>query len=109
MRAFDQQGDVQQEVTVSAGVHSVCAECTMEFLDFSASRGNDLRSIVSPGQRWCLCVSRWGCMFCPYWCWKLQMCSTHRHCKQASAWWVAVAESILLSEAQNEHCCLTYQ
>eukprot|EP00891_Asterochloris_glomerata_P007985 jgi/Astpho2/7985/Aster-06575 len=33
-------------------------ECTKEFLEFSASRGNDLRSIVSPGQRWCLCVSR---------------------------------------------------
>lgn len=41
------------------GVHAVCAEVTQEFLDFSASRGNDLSSVVKAGQRWCLCVSRW--------------------------------------------------
>lgn len=40
------------------GVHSVCAEVTQEFLDFSASKGNDLSSVVSAGERWCLCVSR---------------------------------------------------
>jgi len=41
------------------GVHAVCAQVTQEFLDFSASRGNDLSSVVKAGQRWCLCVSRW--------------------------------------------------
>ncbi|KAL3146918.1 hypothetical protein ABBQ38_014889 [Trebouxia sp. C0009 RCD-2024] len=41
------------------GVHSVCSEMTTEFLEFSASRGNDLRGVVSAGERWCLCVSRW--------------------------------------------------
>ena len=40
------------------GVHSVCSEMTTEFLEFSASRGNDLRGVVSAGERWCLCVSR---------------------------------------------------
>jgi len=49
------------------GLHTVCAVMTSEFLEFSASRGNDL---VNPcpemgfegleqGDRWCLCVSRW--------------------------------------------------
>ena len=33
---------------------------TEEFLDFSASRGNDLRSAgLVDGCKWCLCVSRW--------------------------------------------------
>ena len=31
-----------------------------EFLDFSASRGNNLRSIgLEPGCKWCLCTARW--------------------------------------------------
>lgn len=49
------------------GVHAVCAEMTAEFLEFSAQQGNDLstpqpsigfRGLV-PGDRWCLCASRW--------------------------------------------------
>lgn len=33
---------------------------TREFLDFSASRGNNLRSIgLEPGCKWCLCTTRW--------------------------------------------------
>lgn len=49
------------------GVHVVCAVLTEEFLAFSASRGNDLsrpRPVhgfrgLRPGERWCLCASRW--------------------------------------------------
>jgi uncharacterized protein len=49
------------------GSHTVCAEVTAEFLAFSRSRGNDLSTPVpaydfpglNPGDRWCLCVSRW--------------------------------------------------
>ncbi len=49
------------------GSHTVCAEVTAEFLDFSKSRGNDLSTPMpaygfdglKPGDRWCLCVSRW--------------------------------------------------
>ncbi|HKJ87463.1 MAG TPA: DUF2237 domain-containing protein [Gammaproteobacteria bacterium] len=49
------------------GNHSVCAEVTEEFLEFSAARGNDLtRSVpefgfpgLEPGDRWCLCAARW--------------------------------------------------
>lgn len=49
------------------GVHTVCAEMTAEFLAFTRSRGNDLSTPVPewgfpglvPGDRWCLCASRW--------------------------------------------------
>lgn len=49
------------------GVHVVCAEVTEEFLEYSARQGNDLTTPnpemdfpgLEPGDRWCLCVSRW--------------------------------------------------
>jgi hypothetical protein len=49
------------------GSHVVCAEVTVEFLEFTKSRGNDLSTPVpdfnfpglKPGDRWCLCASRW--------------------------------------------------
>ena len=49
------------------GVHVVCAEMTAEFLEFSRRQGNDLSTPnedldfpgLVPGDRWCLCVSRW--------------------------------------------------
>ena len=50
-----------------AGSHSVCATMTAEFLVFSALAGNDLSTPrpewgfpgLSPGDRWCVCASRW--------------------------------------------------
>jgi hypothetical protein len=49
------------------GKHVVCAKVTKDFLEFTRSRGNDLMSPaphhgfpgLKPGDRWCLCVSRW--------------------------------------------------
>ncbi|MDC8830303.1 DUF2237 family protein [Alteromonas gilva] len=49
------------------GNHSVCAVLTDEFLQFSASRGNDLSTPrpefsfpgLKAGDKWCLCASRW--------------------------------------------------
>jgi hypothetical protein len=49
------------------GLHLVCAEMTEDFLAFSRDRGNDLSTPVpengfpglQPGDRWCLCVTRW--------------------------------------------------
>ena len=43
------------------GNHSVAAEVTEEFLDFTARQGNDLRGIggMKAGCKWCLCASRW--------------------------------------------------
>ncbi|EPQ30560.1 uncharacterized protein PFL1_02085 [Pseudozyma flocculosa PF-1] len=42
-----------------SGAHTVGAVVSSSFLDFSASRGNDLRPILKDGCSWCLCVSRW--------------------------------------------------
>ena len=49
------------------GLHTVCVVLTAEFLTFSRSRGNDLSTPMpqygfpglNPGDRWCLCASRW--------------------------------------------------
>ena len=49
------------------GLHTVCIEATAEFLAFSREQGNDLSTPVPqyefpglrPGDRWCLCVTRW--------------------------------------------------
>ena len=41
------------------GTHTVCAIIDKNFLNFSKSQGNDLTSVVKPGQKWCLCEKRW--------------------------------------------------
>ena len=49
------------------GQHTVCSRVTAEFLAFSASRGNDLRTPfpaygfpgLKDGDQWCLCAGRW--------------------------------------------------
>ena len=49
------------------GAHTVCAEMTADFLEFSRNAGNDLLTPLpqydfpglKPGDRWCLCVTRW--------------------------------------------------
>ena len=50
------------------GAHTVCALMTAEFLEFSKEAGNDLSTPrpeygfagLKPGDRWCLCASRWA-------------------------------------------------
>ncbi|TVR49449.1 MAG: DUF2237 family protein [Puniceicoccaceae bacterium] len=49
------------------GSHTVCAEVTETFLEFSRKAGNDLSTPVPaygfpglrPGDRWCVCAERW--------------------------------------------------
>ena len=49
------------------GSHTVCAFVTEEFLEFSESRGNDLKTPrpdlnfqgLKEGDSWCLCANRW--------------------------------------------------
>ena len=49
------------------GTHTVCAQVTQEFLEYSRSRGNDLMTPrpewdfpgLNDGDFWCLCASRW--------------------------------------------------
>ena len=50
-----------------SGRHVVCAKVTQEFLEFQLRMGNDLISPMpqyrfaglKPGDRWCVCASRW--------------------------------------------------
>jgi len=50
------------------GQHTVCAQVTAAFLEFSSAQGNDLTTPrpewdfpgLRPGDCWCLCVSRWA-------------------------------------------------
>mgnify|MGYP001163527835 CR=1 FL=1 len=42
------------------GTHTVCATMDKEFLDFTKSKGNNLYSVVKPGDNWCLCEYRWN-------------------------------------------------
>jgi len=49
------------------GSHTVCIKASVEFLEFSRFRGNDLSTPVpafdfpgvKPGNSWCLCAARW--------------------------------------------------
>ena len=49
------------------GEHTICIVATEEFLKFSKTVGNDLSTPlpeylfdgVKPGDKWCLCASRW--------------------------------------------------
>ena len=49
------------------GTHTVCCVVTDDFLDYTAARGNDLRTSrpeygfvgLKAGDGWCLCASRW--------------------------------------------------
>ena len=53
---------------MDAGSHVVCAIMTEEFLNYSAQQGNDLTTAnpefgfpgLRPGDKWCLCASRWA-------------------------------------------------
>lgn len=50
-----------------AGSHTVCIEVSVEFLEYSRFKGNDLSTAVPEsgfpglraGDRWCLCAARW--------------------------------------------------
>ena len=53
--------------TQDRGTHVVCARVTAEFLTYTKAQGNDLSTAVpgssfpglNPGDKWCLCASRW--------------------------------------------------
>jgi hypothetical protein len=52
---------------MDVGVHVICAQVTEQFLTYTKTQGNDLSTPVpnynfpglKPGDRWCLCASRW--------------------------------------------------
>lgn len=49
------------------GTHVACAVVTEDFLAYTKSKGNDLSTPIphwnfpglQPGDKWCLCISRW--------------------------------------------------
>ena len=53
--------------TTDLGQHTICAQMTAEFLNFSQKVGNDLITPLpevdfpglEPGDFWCICVTRW--------------------------------------------------
>ena len=71
---------------LDVGSHTVCTYMTEEFLTFSKKQGNDLTTPkpefgfegLNPGDKWCLCATRWleaeneGCA--P----KVSLASTHK-------------------------------
>ena len=66
LTGFNRSGSCQS-LDRDYGVHGVCSEVTAEFLNFTRDSGNDLSSPnelygfpgLKPGDRWCLCASRW--------------------------------------------------
>jgi len=52
---------------MDTGTHTVCAVMTSEFLEYTKAQGNDLSTPnprfqfpgLKPGDKWCLCVTRW--------------------------------------------------
>jgi hypothetical protein len=50
-----------------SGTHTVCAVMTAEFLTYTKAKGNDLVTPMplyqfpglKPGDKWCLCATRW--------------------------------------------------
>jgi uncharacterized protein len=52
---------------MDTGTQVICAQVTAEFLTFTRSLGNDLMTPapehrfpgLKPGDRWCLCATRW--------------------------------------------------
>jgi hypothetical protein len=63
---FTREGDCKTGPE-DVGVHGICATVTEAFLEFTKARGNDLSTPapelgfpgLKPGDRWCLCASRW--------------------------------------------------
>ncbi|MBC7780764.1 MAG: DUF2237 domain-containing protein [Proteobacteria bacterium] len=68
------------------GSHTVCCEVTQEFLAYSKRQGNDLSTPMPaygfaglhPGDRWCVCVSRWKEAFDAGVAPKVVLAATHR-------------------------------
>lgn len=66
MTGFTREGSCKV-TSEDIGIHGVCVQVTQEFLDFSKKMGNDLSTPMplanfpglQPGDRWCLCASRW--------------------------------------------------
>ncbi len=78
------------------GAHLVCARMTAGFLAYSKASGNDLSTPrpeqgfagLQPGDRWCLCVTRWKEAFDAGRAPEVVLESTHAQALE----WVSLAE-----------------
>ena len=41
------------------GNHLICAKTDKQFLDYTARKGNNLYSVIKPGDKWCICQDRY--------------------------------------------------
>lgn len=41
------------------GSHLICTKMNNSFLNYTASKGNNLSSVVKPGDQWCICQDRY--------------------------------------------------
>ncbi|WP_405208070.1 DUF2237 family protein [Aquimarina sp. LLG6339-5] len=54
-------------IAEDTGTHVICAVVTLDFLEYTKQQGNDLSTPIphwnfpglQPGDKWCLCISRW--------------------------------------------------
>ncbi len=88
-----------------AGSHTICVELSPAFLEGSRARGNDLITPrpelgfpgLKPGDRWCVCASRWlqaqKLGFAP----RVFLASTHRRALEI------VPMDVLLAHAADLH------
>ncbi len=64
MTGWFRDGSCQTDFT-DAGIHTVCAVITDQFLSYSKAQGNDLSTPqigfpgLKQGDHWCLCAPRW--------------------------------------------------
>ena len=42
-----------------SGRHLVCAKMNNKFLNYTQKQGNNLKSILKSGDKWCLCLNRY--------------------------------------------------
>ena len=55
---FKRNGYCQYD-TRDFGRHLICAKLDKNFLDYTAKMGNNLYSVVKPGDKWCICEGRY--------------------------------------------------
>ncbi|MFK8138122.1 MAG: DUF2237 family protein [Bdellovibrionales bacterium] len=67
MTGFTRTGSCEY-IPGDRGKHTVCAVVTEDFLEYTKKKGNDLSTPMpawgfpglKPGDRWCVCASRWN-------------------------------------------------
>ena len=59
LTGYNRDGYCRTKDAFDNGSHLVCAKMDEAFLKYTASKGNDLNSVVKPGDKWCICQDRY--------------------------------------------------